>query len=84
MLKRYIPSKYHERYKNVLRKKDTCVIALVIFYETKTKYPTKLYRLLICFLYSVIDHYICIDYLCCHSKTLSIIYSDKNIQRRKS
>ena len=60
-----------------MRKKDACVIALVTFYETKTKNPTKVYRVLICVFYYVIVNYVCIDYLCCNTKKLSIISSDK-------
>ena len=60
-----------------MRKKDTCIIALVMFYENKTKNSTKVYRVLSCVLYSVIDNYVWIDYLCCHSKTLRIISSDR-------
>ena len=30
-----------------------------------------------CVIYYVIDNYVCIDYLCFHSKTLSFIYFDK-------
>ena len=60
-----------------MRKNDTWVIALVMFYETKTKNPTKVYRVLSCVLYSVIENYVCIEYICFHSKTLSVIFSDK-------
>ena len=63
--------------KYVLIKNDTCVIVLVIFYETKTKNPIKVYRVLSCVLYFIIYNYVCIDYLWCHSKKLSIISSDK-------
>ena len=62
--------------KNVMRKKDTCVIALVMFYDT-FKNPRKVYRVLSCLLYSFMENYFCIDYICCHSKTSSIISSDK-------
>ena len=51
-----------------------------MFYETKTKYPTKAYKALSCVLYSVIEHYVCFDYLCFHFKTLSVTYSDKIFQ----
>ena len=36
-----------------------------------------MYRVLSCVLYSVIENYACIDYLCCQYKTLSSISSDK-------
>ena len=60
-----------------MRKNDTCVISLVIVFDTKTKNPTKLYRVLSCVLYFVIYNYVCIEYLCFHSKKLTIISSDK-------
>ena len=62
---------------DVMRKKDTCVIALVMFYESKTKNPIKFYRVLSFVLYYIIENYFCINYLCCQSKTLSRISSDK-------
>ena len=60
-----------------MRKKHTWVIALVMFYETKTKPPTQVYMVLSCVLYSIIENYVCIDYICCHYKTLSVISYDK-------
>ena len=36
-----------------------------------------MYRVLSCVPYSVIENYVCIDYLCCHFKNLSVISSDK-------
>ena len=66
-----------EGIRSIMRKKDTCVIALIIIYETKTNNPIKVYRSLSCFLYSFIYNCVCIDYLCCHSQTLSVISSDK-------
>ena len=66
-----------EGIKNVMRKKDTCFISLIMFYSSKTINPIKLYRLLSCVFYSVIENCVCIEYLCCQSKTLSAISSDK-------
>ena len=37
----------------------------------------KVFRVFSCFIYSFIDNYVCIDYLCCQSKNLSVICSDK-------
>ena len=56
--------------------KYTCVIALISFYENKGTKPKKVYSLLSCVLYSVIDNYVCIDYLSCKSKNLGRIYSN--------
>ena len=43
----------------------------------KQKNTIRVYRVLSCVLYSVIDNYVFIDYICCQSKTLSRISSDK-------
>ena len=48
-----------------------------MFYENITDNPTKLFRVFICVLYSVIENYVIIDFLCCQNKKLSIICSDK-------
>ena len=68
---------YHENtmknIKNVMRKKNTCVIALIILYESKSKTPVKVYKVLSYVIYYLINNYVLIDYLCCQSKTLSII-----------
>ena len=65
-----------KKIRNVMRKKDTCVIALIMFYESK-KIPMKVYRVLSCVIYYIIENYVCIEYLCCQSKILSSISSDK-------
>ena len=45
-----------EDIKNVMIKKDTCVVALMMFYDTKTNNPIKVYKVLSCVLYYVIDN----------------------------
>ena len=60
-----------------MRKKDTCVIALINFYDIKSKNAIKVYRVISCVLYSIIKIYVCIDYLCFQSKILSRISSDR-------
>ena len=52
-----------------MRKKDICLLRL------KQKNPTKVYRVLGCILSYVIDNYVCIDHLCCHSKKISVVSS---------
>ena len=47
-----------------------------MFCETKKK-SKKLFRVLSYVLYYVIENNVCINYLCCNSKTLSVISSDK-------
>ena len=80
-VEKYSRGKFHQKtmelIRNVMRKKDTCVISLVIFYETRTKIPIKVYRALICVLCYVMENYVYINYLCCHYKTVSFISSDK-------
>ena len=62
---------------SVIRKKHACVIVLVMFYVNKTTHPIRVYRVLRCVLYSVIENHVCIYYLCFHFKILSVISSDK-------
>ena len=80
-VEKYLRATFHqntkEGIKSVMRKKGTCVIPLIFFYENKTNNPIKVYRVLSCVLYSFIEYYVCIDYICCNSKTLSAISSDK-------
>ena len=63
--------------KKIIGKDNTCVIALVMFYENITMNPMKVFRVLSCVVYSVIDHYVFVGYLCCQSNELSAICSDK-------
>ena len=42
--------------KGARRKKDICIIALIMFYMTKTNNPIKVYRVLSCVLYSFIEN----------------------------
>ena len=41
----------------IYEKKYTCVITLVIFYETKTKYPRNFNKVLSCVLYSDLENF---------------------------
>ena len=66
-----------ENIRDVMRKKDTCVIALIMFYESKSKNPIKVYRVFSCVPYSLIKKYVCIEYLCFQSKKLSSISYDR-------
>ena len=52
-----------------LLKKKTIVLYLLMFYETRAENIA--YRVLICVIYTIIKHYVCIDYLACQSKKLS-------------
>ena len=54
-----------------LQKKNTIVLALVIFYESGKTIIRKLFRLLSCVIYTIIDKYVCIDYLGSEKSKLS-------------
>ena len=82
MLKRNISSKYHDWYRKC-SEKNTCVIALVMFYENRTTNPTKVYRVLSCVLYSVMEMFVCVDFICCQFKSIRYISSD-NVFEDKS
>ena len=45
------------------RKKNTRVLALVVFYELGNINPGKIFKVLSCVIYTIIDRYVCIDYL---------------------
>ena len=51
--------------KATLAKKNTSVLALIIFYETRANNPKKIYGVLSCVIYTILKHYFCIDYLAC-------------------
>ena len=55
----------------ILQKKNTRVLALVIFYESGKTIIRKLFRVLSCVIYTIIDKYVCIDYLCSEKSKLS-------------
>ena len=48
-----------------------------MFYESRVTNPTKVFRVLSCVIYSIIDNYIYIDYICCQYKKLIVMCSDK-------
>ena len=54
-----------ETIKDYLRKKNTCVMELMMFYENNGVKPKKVYRLLSCVIYYLIDNYVCIYHLSC-------------------
>ena len=53
-----------------LEKNKTRVLALLIFYETRNN-PKKYFKVLSCFIYTIINNYVYIYYLVCESKELS-------------
>ena len=44
-----------------------------MFHETRGEHPRKRFRVLSCVIYTIIENYVCIDYLACQSKKLSEI-----------
>ena len=44
-----------------------------MFYEKRGENPKKYFRVLSCVIYTIIENYVCIDYLACQSKTISEI-----------
>ena len=48
---------------------NTSVMALIMTYETVGMSIKKLFRVLSCVVYTLLDNYVCIDYLPCQSKT---------------
>ena len=54
-----------ETIRGCLKNKNTCIIALILFYENNGANPKKMYSVLSCVIYYLIDNYVCIDYLSC-------------------
>ena len=48
-----------------------------MFYGMRHKNAIKDFRVSICTIYAIIYHYVCVDYLACQSKKLSVIYKDR-------
>ena len=59
--------------KATLSKKNTSVLALIMFYETRADNPKKAFRVLSCVMYTIIKKCVCIDYLAYQIKELSEI-----------
>ena len=64
------PMKYIKKF---LMKKNTSIMVLIMIYENNGEIPKTFYRVLSCVVYTLIDNYVCIDYISCQSKTLSDI-----------
>ena len=52
----------------ILLKRNTRVIALVVYYEHGNLNSRKMFKVLSCVIYTIIDRYVCIDYLCTETK----------------
>ena len=66
----------------MLWKNNTCVIAIVIFYDDRTTNPEKFLMVFSCVLYYFMGNYFFIEYLCCQSKTISDISSDNFFENK--
>ena len=55
----------------ILKRPNTIVIALIINYEHGSYSTINFFKLLSCVVYTIIDKYVCIDYLCTENKRLS-------------
>ena len=49
---------------NILLRHSTRVIALIVNYEHGSFNTSKVFKVLSCVIYTIIDKYVCIDYLC--------------------
>ena len=55
-------------YKNEIKRENTCVISLVMFYENIIMNPIKVFRVLSCLVDYFMEKYVFIDDLGCQSK----------------
>ena len=53
---------------NILLRHNTRAIALIVNYEHGSFSTRKLFKVLSCVIYIIIDKYVCIDYLCTEKK----------------
>ena len=59
----------------ILKRPNTRVIALILIYEHGSYSTIKIFKVLSCVVYTIIDKYVCIDYLCTINKILSELAS---------
>ena len=60
-----------------MRKKNKCVLQLLMFDETRHKNATKYFIVLSCVIYTIIENDVCINFLDCQSNQLSEICMDR-------
>ena len=65
-----------------LMKQNTRVLALFIFYEIGNFNPSKMFRVLSCAIYTIINRYVCIDYLGTETKKISEIHLGCSLKTR--
>ena len=54
--------------KTTLSKNNTSVLALLMAHDTRRINPEEAFRVTSCVIYTIIDNYVCIDYLACQLK----------------
>ena len=70
--------------KATLSKNNTSMLSLIMFHETRGGNSKKYFSVLSCVIYTIIKNYVCIDYLACQRKILSIMLSDRSEERLKA
>ena len=58
------------------------MLALVVFYELGNINPRKMFKVLSCVIYSIIDRYVCIDYLCTEIKKISRLKRERSLKTK--
>ena len=58
------------------------MLALVVFYELGTFNPRKIFKVLSCVIYTIIDRYVCIDYLGTETKKISELHLGCSLKTR--
>ena len=66
-----------------MMKKNTSFMALILIYENNGEIVKTVYIVLSCVVYTLIDNYVCIEYLSCQSKKLSTITSKKTFEQTR-
>ena len=66
----------------ILLKRNNRVIALVVHYEHGHLTSGKIFRVLSCVIYTIIDRYVCIDYLCREIKKISQLNLGRSLKTR--
>ena len=60
----------------------TRVLALIVFNELGTFNSRKMFKMLSCVIYTIIDRYVCIDYLGTETKEISELKLDCSLETR--
>ena len=60
--------------RKVLRKENTRVLSLLVFYEN---IKNMIFKVLSSVVYYIIDKYVCVDYMCCPQPKLRVHFANK-------